>query len=894
MKLCHLRLKNLNSLAGEWCIDFEDPRFDGGLFAITGPTGAGKTTILDAICLALYGSTPRLELITKSENELMTRGKNKCSAEVIFEVESGRYLAKWSQHRSTRKGSEGNLQEQTRILSRIEDSGEETILCDKLSAVKDKIQLLCGLDYEQFTRTVMLPQGGFSALLQAQEKERAALLEKITGTDIYRRISRYVFKHYRELKAELNSLESRMGEHQLLSDEEVTRREKFLEEKRNTEQELKTQKNRVSRDIDTLKRDHDIRLLLTKLKKDETAHDKDVAAFASALSVLKRGEEAASIRDLYVTLNNLREPEREDRKKLGLREEELKLQENRRREFAEKVSGVMGKITLLKKTLSYKRPLWEKAITLDNNGAILKKTLEKEKKSREDAFVRIEENENQIAGIDIELAEKNGELGELRKKKSAVEKEAEKALMDLCRMDLSVLSGELREGEKCPLCGALHHPEPYRGDDSGMSERLRKTSETAKKKSAEYVGKCEKLGDVISSLNVKKQTCRAVAEKSREAYASAVKEVSEMETAITDIEKKRMELDVGGDCDRERRELEKKIADAELELEKVREEETVLSRKSSRLGGEIESLKLSLEHRKNEISEMKKKFFARLAEKGFSGEDDWKNSLVDEERLEQLARKERLLHDTGIRLSEMRKNLDAELEALPPLPGKTVAELEASEAELDASLNRLISNSACFKSELKENNRVRDILANLEKQRDIVKKETEVWGPLNDLIGSSVGDKYNKIVQSITFRHLVSVANEHLSGFSDRYRLIPGDGLSLDVLDQWQGGVVRSSRNLSGGESFIVSLALALALAHGVGQLHVDSLFLDEGFGTLDAEMLDTVLDCLGRLHSGGKTVGIISHVSTLAERINCRIEVEPSGNGHSILKGPGCSGCFD
>ena len=108
MRLCRLHFKNLNSLAGEWNVDFESPEFRGGLFAITGPTGAGKSTLLDAVCLALYGRTPRLERVNNSGNEIMTRGERECFAEAVFEIGGKRYSAFWLQKKSARRARPGS------------------------------------------------------------------------------------------------------------------------------------------------------------------------------------------------------------------------------------------------------------------------------------------------------------------------------------------------------------------------------------------------------------------------------------------------------------------------------------------------------------------------------------------------------------------------------------------------------------------------------------------------------------------------------------------------------------------------------------------------------------------------------------------------------------------
>lgn len=242
MKILSVRFKNLNALQGEWKIDFTQPPFiDNGLFAITGPTGAGKTTILDAICLALYHRTPRLSNISKSTNEIMTRGTADCEAEVEFEVKGVGYRAFWSQRRS-RGSVEGNLQEAAVELAQIED-GE--IIASK---VKNKLQLtedLTGLDFARFTKSMLLSQGEFSAFLNAAANDRAELLEELTGTEIYGQISEKVHQKYSESKQKLAELTARADGVSTLSEQELTDLSK-------QQSELATEINANSREIERL------------------------------------------------------------------------------------------------------------------------------------------------------------------------------------------------------------------------------------------------------------------------------------------------------------------------------------------------------------------------------------------------------------------------------------------------------------------------------------------------------------------------------------------------------------------------------------------------------------------------------------------------------------------
>ena len=222
MRILKLRFQNLNSLQGEWEIDFRHAAYaDEGIFAITGSTGAGKSTILDAICLALYGATPRLGEITQSKNDLMSRHTGECLSEVIFATKSGSYRCTWLQKRA-RKNPEGNLQSPTHEIAPFtDDTADLPPLETQTRKTRKLVAEFTGMDFDRFTRAMLLAQGSFAAFLQANSDERSNLLEEITGTEIYGDISKKVHEFKTQSDAELKTLTDRLSGMTVLSDEEV-------------------------------------------------------------------------------------------------------------------------------------------------------------------------------------------------------------------------------------------------------------------------------------------------------------------------------------------------------------------------------------------------------------------------------------------------------------------------------------------------------------------------------------------------------------------------------------------------------------------------------------------------------------------------------------------------
>ncbi len=225
MKIQNVRFRNINSLKGDWEISFEqEPLSDAGIFAITGPTGSGKTSILDAITLALYGETSRLG--KRPSKQIMTTNTADCYSEVTFTVNEEKYRARWGVHQT------GENEYRPPFMELVSINGTEQVLENKLTACRSKITDIIGMDFKRFSRSIMLAQGEFAAFLKSGVNERADLLEKITGTEIYANTAEKAVQRTQTAKDKIVGFEEELKGISLLEPEETAGIEDTIRKKK--------------------------------------------------------------------------------------------------------------------------------------------------------------------------------------------------------------------------------------------------------------------------------------------------------------------------------------------------------------------------------------------------------------------------------------------------------------------------------------------------------------------------------------------------------------------------------------------------------------------------------------------------------------------------------------
>ena len=960
MRIHTIRLANLNALTGTWEIDLDHPAYSDNIYALTGPTGAGKTTILDAISLALYGRTPRLARIGKAGNEIMSRHSGTCHAEITFSTRTGRYRSHWSQHRARRKAG-GELQNPKHELADAE-SGE--LLATGFKDVAAAIERLTGMDYQRFTRAMLLAQGDFAAFLRAAPDERAPLLEQITGTEIYSRISIAVHERLRDALEQQRQLATETAG---ITPLDAATHTALTQESAALQKQLAALATRQQQTAAALARAQNIAELtaeLARLDEQHTAHQAALARFAPERERLAAAQSAALLDADYARLDTLRRAQQQNRAALAALDEQAPALARAHETANQALTAASARVHSEKQRLAAAQPRWQQTRAYDHTLRHQREqlaTLEQRAAAHSAAQTALAAAEKHAAA-----ARENSARADVARKKTETalaahlqgrllrEYRAEKdnILRELAYhqriADLEQQRAHLHDGEPCPLCGATEHP--YASELPAQPDDLTARLETLDT----YIKRAETLGEqhenaqrALASAREKQQqtenTLALAAEKARNSAVHAEQHAALQQTHAQTLAA-RQALLANRDPDAEEAAQQHAIAEAEAAMEKARDTCQTAQTAAAANQQQRAQLHARLTAQQQELQTAEQQFAAALGmcseiaapspagrspQRGRDGEgvDDvpcapkistfsisdhphsntssraattfpdetaWQAARLPAATREALARQAAALDQQTLTLHTRQQDRAARLASLTAqsTDDPDTATLQARQEADEHTRQQHQQTLAANQHRLAEHERARERLA--AQQQAIAKQaaETRRWQNLHELIGAADGKKYRNYAQSLTFASVIAQANRQLVQLSDRYLLTadPARPLELNIIDNYQGGETRSAKNLSGGESFIVSLALALGLAQMSGEnMQIDTLFLDEGFGTLDEETLDSALETLAQLRTHGKHIGIISHVAALTERIATRIQITPQNGGNSIISGPGC-----
>lgn len=303
MQILKLSFENINSLKGAWTIDFQAPDFRSGIFAIVGPTGSGKTTILDAICLALYGHTPRIGSITQNANEVMNRDCDSCRSSLEFQTLSGRYRATWSQKKQKNFDKTGKYGQVVSTMEKFEDGCWIPITDgSKVTSKKQEVQKIIGLSFDQFKRSVMLSQGDFAAFLKSKPNEKAQTLEQITGTQIYSLLSTKVYDLAEEQKKLFEDKQREVELSPVLDDAVVLTKQEQLKGITEEAKVLETQISKIEKESRWISETAELRNQFLRVKAELERLKENRNEFFRKENVVRLAEHAQNILTIFNTL----------------------------------------------------------------------------------------------------------------------------------------------------------------------------------------------------------------------------------------------------------------------------------------------------------------------------------------------------------------------------------------------------------------------------------------------------------------------------------------------------------------------------------------------------------------------------------------------------------------
>ena len=951
MKILAIRLKNLTSIEGTVEVDFmAEPLHSAGIFAISGPTGAGKSTLLDALCLALYDKAPRFATSVENVNladvgdnqinqsdvrNLLRRGTSDGYAGVDFlGIDGRRYRSRWSVRR-TRNKINGSLQSQTLEVKELDT--EKEFQGTKKELLIQLVELV-GLTYEQFTRTVLLAQNDFATFLKSKGAAKAELLEKLTGTGVYSRISQEVYARNKAAQEEVTLIQNRMNVIELMPEEELLALQKEKElstEKRAAGIKLLAEQNEQLNVVRSLKIQEELCKKKQQEEQEEQAREKvlqgALASQEEGLVHFKAQWEAIQpdlkkARQLDVQIQSQQSSYIQSQQILQAANRQVAEQEQKMRVAAEQLQVSYSSLNRLLSHVGIEEALQleqvEEILRQEESKLVAATSTNEERLLRLNSFgyslfaeeqVKLQkeltrqQNIRQLtetqtkAKTEIERLEKEVAncLKQLTEQETALK--VTQRLYENARMavgkDVKALRRQLQEGEACPVCGSTAHP--YHQEQEVVDTLFRSIEQEYNVASTNYQQMNNRSIALQRDLAHQKTVDGQIAEQLAALYKAGIEAGNEeqiqhrlAELAIRILEYRNLYAE----WQRSDEEIKKMRAHCEalrenvslcrLAMQKVssaKEQLVILQNAASAELKRFEVIEKALNVLRQERSQLLKGKSADEAEAAVAKREKELNLALEKARKEVEAVHNRLsglqgeMKQIALAIGELQEQYK-KIESPELLP-----EIIKKQQEENLNIERALSTMEARLLQQAKNKLTVEQIA-----KELAEKQTvaERWAKLNKLIGSADGAKFKVIAQSYTLNLLLLHANQHLSYLSKRYKLqqVP-DTLALQVIDCDMCDEIRTVYSLSGGESFLISLALALGLSSlSSNNLKVESLFIDEGFGSLDAESLRTAMEALEQLQMQGRKIGVISHVQEMSERISVQVQVHKKVNGKSVL----------
>ncbi|EKO3847099.1 SMC family ATPase [Vibrio harveyi] len=1008
MKPIKLTMQAFGPFAQTETIEF-DKLGTNPLFLINGPTGSGKTSILDAICFALYGET------TGNERQGIQMRCDMAAPTLLTEVtlefslhgKSYRVIRSPEQEAPKARGEGMTVRKHTAALYEITD--EEKLITSKTTQVKTEVTNIIGLNETQFRQVMVLPQGKFRELLLATSKEREEIFGQLFQTDIYKKIE-YALKDkasaISKAKDEFdNQIRGALQVAGVSSEAELTEQREALsvqfESVQKQEQESLAQLNALKTELQKAE------ALSNEFKKREQAeialkqHLEQSDAVSSRQLQLDNAKKASKVELPYVTLQSASKQTQELEQKVAKLSQDLTVANDAVKskegalQTAKEQAAQLPKLTEqqyqlegMKGKLVEKSEL-EKAInagltqksefeaTLKKYIALKEKlTLEAQQgqKSLDQARVdvasigsveaeikqqqRLMQDLQKLTGLNQELAK----LDALTPSKQALVDQAKARYVELQRsadtLELSwhnaqaaVLAQRLQAGEMCPVCGSVEHPQPaqFVGEEV-TKEQVQRARNTEREGQValnqlsnqleqhniavgQYKQQIEQLSvelgqtasmDLSALQASMQQLCERLQQLSSINLVQLEQSVNELnqrcvtgEGKINDLQNQMAANESTIKVNREQLAKLSASLDAKYSSLEVLEQDIVAIQKQiAELNSAFESAQNHLQQavlaKTNIESQLttNQQWLNEALDRLDTAKADWNQALLasafedeaqflackaDEAEMQVWQKEIDAFKQTQIKLEQTLADLSSTLKdlVLPDLEGINV-KLNSNQQSYVEARNQLDSTRSLFERLEK----VRNDIATLHDKNTKLEDEYKVFGTLYDVASGKTGSRISlhRFVLGVLLDDVLIQASQRLSLMSKgRYILArktegfkgaAGRGLDLVVEDSYTGKT-RDVATLSGGESFMAALALALGLSDVVqsysGGIRLDTLFIDEGFGSLDPESLDLAIQTLVDLQQTGRMIGVISHVSELKEQMAQRIDVEPSRLGSTV-----------